>query len=95
MRATELLSLWESTYGELSVKLRNDFLYHHLIPKVLSYDPRAIELAVRQQRRLSNILNLLYAQHESIPTPLLPTPVRTSRQPGVRGGVSSSYRKTL
>ena len=58
----DVLLAWEDTYGSLNEKWRKDFLEHETMKPILKHLDEHIEVAIRRNKKLTSILEDLFAQ---------------------------------
>ena len=59
LTARDVLELWETTWGPLDDKWKDDFLNHKDMEAILKFNYRQIDFCVRKTKKLENLLNIL------------------------------------
>lgn len=55
----DVLDLWESTWGPLDDKWRDEFLVHKDMQEILTFNYRQIDFCIRQTKKLESLLKVL------------------------------------
>jgi hypothetical protein len=83
----DVLELWETTWGPLEDKWRDEFLNHKDMPEILKYEYHKIDECIRKTKKLGRLLRLLESTKRERPR-------RTSSQTFQPGNKADFRRMT-
>jgi hypothetical protein len=64
--ASDVLNLWEQSWGALPEKWKSDFAEHPAVLKILKYPDEWIEIAISRNRKLDDALQYLVENEKTI-----------------------------